>query len=99
MNYTSPSSAFIAFPLVYQSFFLVLLYSWQDWNTMDTQFLRSLFGLQGKTAIITGATGGLGSAIALGLAKAGANIVSIEMPNDPLSAALHDLIMQTERQI
>ncbi|KAF2113630.1 hypothetical protein BDV96DRAFT_633160, partial [Lophiotrema nucula] len=66
---------------------------------MDVQFLTTLFGLEGKTAIITGATGGLGSAIALGLAKAGANIVSIEMPNDPLSAALHDLVMQTGRQI
>lgn len=66
---------------------------------MDTQFLTSLFGLQGKTAILTGATGGLGSAMAFALAKAGANIVSIEMPNDPNSNALHDLLLPTNRSV
>jgi 2-deoxy-D-gluconate 3-dehydrogenase len=66
---------------------------------MDTQFLTSLFSLEGKTAIMTGATGGLGSVMALALAKAGANIVSIEMPNDPNSNALHDLLMPTNQSI
>jgi 2-dehydro-3-deoxy-D-gluconate 5-dehydrogenase len=66
---------------------------------MDAPFLTSLFSLADKTCILTGATGGLGSAIALGLAKAGANIVSIEMPNDPGTNALQDLIAQTQRQI
>ncbi|KAF2728100.1 2-deoxy-D-gluconate 3-dehydrogenase [Polyplosphaeria fusca] len=66
---------------------------------MDAAYLANLFTIQGKTAILTGATGGLGSAIALGLAKAGANIVSIEMPGDPNSNALQDLISQTKRQI
>ncbi|KAK7188876.1 hypothetical protein DPSP01_007699 [Paraphaeosphaeria sporulosa] len=66
---------------------------------MDVSFLTNLFGLQGRNAIITGATGGLGSAIALALAKAGANIVFIEAPNDPNSNALHDLLAPTEREI
>lgn len=66
---------------------------------MDAQFLKSLFSLEGKTAIMTGATGGLGSTMALALAKAGANIVSIEMANDPNSNALHDLIMPTNRSV
>jgi 2-deoxy-D-gluconate 3-dehydrogenase len=35
----------------------------------------SLFSLEGKTAICTGATRGLGQAMALGLAEAGADIV------------------------
>lgn len=35
----------------------------------------SLFSLEGKTALITGATHGLGMAMAFGLAEAGANVV------------------------
>lgn len=35
----------------------------------------SLFSLEGKTALVTGATHGLGMAMAIGLAEAGANVV------------------------
>jgi 2-deoxy-D-gluconate 3-dehydrogenase len=55
---------------------------------MASQFLTGLFSLEGKTAIVTGGTGGLGKAMTVGLAKAGATIVSIELPNDPLSTKL-----------
>lgn len=55
---------------------------------MAASYLESMFGLQGKTAIVTGGTGGLGSSMTLALAKAGASIVSIELPNDPLSKNL-----------
>jgi 2-deoxy-D-gluconate 3-dehydrogenase len=37
----------------------------------------SLFDLEGKAAIVTGATSGLGQAIAVGLAQAGADIVGV----------------------
>src|SRR5690348_9403166 len=37
----------------------------------------NLFDLSGKTAVITGGTGVLGSAMAMGLAQAGANVVVI----------------------
>jgi len=53
-----------------------------------------MFSLRGKTAIFTGATGGLGSSIALALARAGASIISIELPNDPNSAALSKSITE-----
>ena len=45
--------------------------------------IAKLFSLAGKTAIVTGGTGGLGTAMTTALASAGADIVSIELPNDP----------------
>jgi NAD(P)-dependent dehydrogenase (short-subunit alcohol dehydrogenase family) len=39
------------------------------------------FGLAGKVAIVTGPSQGIGRAIALGLAKAGANLVLVEHPS------------------
>lgn len=40
-------------------------------------YLEEMFGLSGKTAIVTGAGRGIGQVIAIGLAKAGAEVVSI----------------------
>ena len=39
------------------------------------QGLRDWFGLEGKTALVTGASGGLGAVMARGLSRAGANLV------------------------
>jgi len=43
----------------------------------------SLFSLEGKTAILTGATRGIGKAIAIGLAQAGANIILLQVFQAP----------------
>lgn len=56
--------------------------------TTPTSYITSLFSLEGHTAIVTGATGGLGTSMTLALAKAGANIITIELPADPLSESL-----------
>ena len=54
----------------------------------------SSFGLQGKTAIVTGASQGIGKAIALGLAQAGANLVLAKHPE-----GRHDEINQVKAEI
>ncbi|MCL5026327.1 MAG: SDR family NAD(P)-dependent oxidoreductase, partial [Chloroflexi bacterium] len=41
--------------------------------------MASLFDLTGKNAIVTGAASGLGRAIAVGLAEAGANVVAADI--------------------
>ena len=54
----------------------------------------SSFGLQGKTAIVTGASQGIGKAIALGLAQAGANLVLAKHPE-----GRHEEINQVKAEI
>ena len=57
-----------------------------------------LFSLAGKTAIVTGGTGGLGTAMTTALASAGADIVSIELPNDPGSENTAKVVTGCGRQ-
>lgn len=54
----------------------------------------SSFGLQGKTAVVSGASQGIGRAIALGLASAGANIVLAKHPE-----GRHDEIRNVKAEI
>lgn len=61
--------------------------------------VSKLFSLAGKTAIVTGGTGGLGAAMTTALASAGADIVSIELPEDPGSQIIKDAITKTGRSI
>jgi NAD(P)-dependent dehydrogenase (short-subunit alcohol dehydrogenase family) len=50
---------------------------------MIGEYLTEMFSLEGKTAILTGAGGGIGKAIAIGLAKSGATVAlcDINMEN------------------
>jgi NAD(P)-dependent dehydrogenase (short-subunit alcohol dehydrogenase family) len=54
----------------------------------------SSFGLQDKIAIVTGASQGIGRAIALGLAQAGAHVVLAKHPS-----GRHDEIKQVQQEI
>ncbi|KAJ5099087.1 hypothetical protein N7532_006088 [Penicillium argentinense] len=57
-----------------------------------------LFSLQGKTAICTGATGGIGQTLCKSLAMAGADIVSIQIPNDVHAESLSKSISELDRK-
>ncbi|RPJ59047.1 MAG: SDR family NAD(P)-dependent oxidoreductase, partial [Dehalococcoidia bacterium] len=54
-------------------------------------FEMSKFSLQGKTAIVTGGGRGLGRAIAIGFAKAGAKVVVTSRKIDDLEATAKDI--------
>jgi NAD(P)-dependent dehydrogenase (short-subunit alcohol dehydrogenase family) len=51
----------------------------------------SRFSLEGRTAIITGGSGGIGRACATGFAKAGANIVIASLPPDSIPAVVEEV--------
>jgi NAD(P)-dependent dehydrogenase (short-subunit alcohol dehydrogenase family) len=50
--------------------------TWESTNPNGDQMSSNLFSLEGKTAVVTGGTSGIGRAMALGLADAGADVVA-----------------------
>lgn len=58
-----------------------------------------LFSLAGKVAIVNGATGGLGTAMTTALASGGADIVSIEIENDPNHPVMADAVAKAGRKL
>lgn len=61
--------------------------------------VSELFSLQGKTAICTGGTGGLGLSMAIALAEAGADIVSIQMKDDARASMLEEGVKACGRSL
>ncbi|KAJ9145122.1 NAD(P)-binding protein [Pleurostoma richardsiae] len=64
----------------------------------ETTSALALFDLSGKTAVVTGGNGGIGSGMARGLAEAGADIIIIQIPGDA-SAFPKQLAEQTGRRV
>ncbi|MEH6548801.1 MAG: 2-dehydro-3-deoxy-D-gluconate 5-dehydrogenase KduD [Pseudomonadales bacterium] len=58
---------------------------------METSYLDKAFGLQGKVAIVTGASRGLGQGMALGLANAGADIVAVGTRRENLATTVEKI--------
>lgn len=53
---------------------------------MMSDYIKELFGLKGKVAVVTGATRGLGQAMAVALGEAGASIVAVGSAVENLNA-------------
>ena len=59
---------------------------------VTSEFLKGLFSLEGKVAIVTGATGALGSAIAKGYSYAGAKVMCTGRNVKKLEAIVEEMI-------
>jgi 2-deoxy-D-gluconate 3-dehydrogenase len=59
-------------------------------------FLQNQFSLQGHTALVTGGTRGIGQAVAIALAEAGADIILIQ--RDASNTTTHDAILSLGRR-
>jgi len=57
----------------------------------DPRFLLSLFSLEGRVALVTGGSSGIGHAIARALAGAGATVVLLARREEPLARAARAL--------
>ena len=57
----------------------------------DREFLESLFGLDGKVALVTGASSGLGARFAQALALAGARVLLCARREDKLQAVVDEI--------
>jgi len=67
-----------------------------------TNWLQSQFSLTGKTALVTGASKGIGASVAIAMAQAGADVVLVGRSQDSLSAtrtAIKNLGRTTETLI
>lgn len=59
---------------------------------MEKIDIPNLFSVEGKTALVTGATGGLGKAVVAGLASAGANVFLTGRSDDKLKPLAEEII-------
>lgn len=75
------------------------LSSLDNMTRSSPMLLTDLFSLQGKTVVATGATGGLGAEMCKALAEAGANIVSIQLPNDSTAPLFEKTIKSLGRSV
>lgn len=66
--------------------------------SQGNQYLTSLFGLEGKTALITGGTRGIGQTMTLALAQAGANIVLVQRSSATPNYATRDKVSALGRK-
>ncbi|WP_211192687.1 SDR family NAD(P)-dependent oxidoreductase [Actinoplanes sp. TBRC 11911] len=54
-------------------------------------YLNEVFGLAGRTAVVTGGSSGIGRAMAIALGRAGARIVLVARRPEPMAAVIEEL--------
>lgn len=62
---------------------------------MSSSYLENLFGLSGKTALCTGASRGIGAKMAEAVAKAGADVILVQVRPIYLLDVIHEAIKLT----
>ena len=60
--------------------------------------VMKMFSLEGKTALVTGGTRGIGQSMALALAEAGADIILVQVNTCLPGSEDHHLLIQVERR-
>ena len=65
---------------------------------MSTRDAAARFDLSGRVALVTGASKGLGKAMARGLVEAGADVFIVARNEEELEAALADILAGTQRR-
>lgn len=66
-------------------------------STSQQDYLTDLFGLSGKTALITGGTRGIGASMALALARAGADVLLVQRSTE--NTETHNQIKALGRKV
>jgi NAD(P)-dependent dehydrogenase (short-subunit alcohol dehydrogenase family) len=59
---------------------------------MSAEYLQSLFGIDGQTAVVIGGAGVLGGALCRGLSGAGAHVVVADVAEDPCRSRVNELV-------
>lgn len=62
---------------------------------MNADVLKSMFGLEGKVAIVTGGAQGIGKVVATKMAQVGASIVIFDIQEEKAQAAADDIAKET----
>lgn len=65
---------------------------------MSNEYLDGLFGLEGKVALVAGASSGIGAAFSMALARAGANVVLGARRIDRIEAVAEEISSETGRK-
>lgn len=68
-------------------------------SAMGARMSETLFRLDGRVALVTGAASGIGRRVALGLAEFGADVCLVDLAGSDLDAAAHEVVQRGRRAV